>query len=171
MQKNKSLRFLLVTLLCFMAVISQAWAAKSDKKLVERGRYMVRIGGCNDCHTDGYLLSEGKIPESEWLKGSSFGWRGPWGTTYPRNLRLFVKDLNEKQWIKTAKTLKRRPPMPWFNLNAMNDNDLRAIYHFIKSLGEPGKQAPDYVPPEVVPPEPYALFPAPPPVAPTASAK
>jgi hypothetical protein len=35
--------------------------------------------------------------------------------------------------------------MPWFNLNKMHDNDLRAIYHFIKSLGDPGKQAPDFI--------------------------
>ena len=145
-------------------------ATKSDKKLIERGKYMVRMGGCNDCHTDGYLMNDGQTPVSEWLKGSGFGWRGPWGTTYPPNLRLFVKDLSEKQWIKTAKTLKRRPPMPWFNLNKMSDSDLRAIYHFIKSLGEPGNPAPAYLSPDKEPPMPYASFPPPPP-APTASAK
>ncbi|MEJ2396973.1 MAG: cytochrome C, partial [Gammaproteobacteria bacterium] len=34
-----------------------------DKKLLERGRYLVRIGGCNDCHTAGYAESGGKTPE------------------------------------------------------------------------------------------------------------
>lgn len=144
---------------------ASAWAAKSEKEMIERGQYVVRIGGCNDCHTSGYLMNDGKIPLSEWLKGDSFGWRGPWGTTYPPNLRLFVKDMTEAQWVKEAKTMKRRPPMPWFNLNQMHDDDLKAIYHFVKSLGEPGAQAPAYIPPDKEPPMPYATFPAPPPAA------
>ena len=147
----------------FLMVISNVtWA---DSKQIEEGRYLVTLGGCNDCHTDGYLMSEGKIPVSKWLTGSAFGWSGPWGTTYPPNLRLFVKDLTEDQWVKEAKTMKRRPPMPWFNLNIMKESDLRAIYQFIKSLGEPGQPAPAYLPPGKTPPMPFAKFPSPPPVA------
>jgi hypothetical protein len=105
---NKIKLILLMLLICLGAIDSPVWAEmSSDKQMIERGKYLATIGGCNDCHTEGYLLSDGKIPVSEWLKGSSFGWRGPWGTTYPRNLRLFVKDLSEAQWIKEAKTLKR----------------------------------------------------------------
>ena len=37
----------------------------------EAGRYIVEIAGCNDCHTDGYMETNGQIPESEWLKGSA----------------------------------------------------------------------------------------------------
>jgi len=29
---------------------------------------------------------------AEWLLGSAIGWRGPWGTTYPPNLRLTESD-------------------------------------------------------------------------------
>ena len=140
-----------------------AWA--SDNKQIERGRYIVTITGCNDCHTAGYLPTEGKVPESAWLTGDVFGWNGPWGTTYGPNLRLFIEKLSEDQWVKEAKTLKRRPPMPWFALNKMKEDDLRAIYHFVKSLGAPGKQAPAYLPPGKVPPMPYAKFPPPPPMA------
>jgi len=136
--------------------------AKPDKKMIERGEYLVRIGNCNDCHTNGYLLNDGNVPVSEWLKGSSLGWRGPWGTTYPRNLRLFVRGLSESQWVEAVKSLKRRPPMPWFNLNKMHDDDSRAVYRFIKSLGEPGEQAPAFVPPDQEPPMPYVTVPAPP---------
>ena len=156
------LRLLLpVLLLCLGGQGSPAWAATSEKQMIERGEYMVRIGGCNDCHTEGFLLSEGNVPKSGWLKGSTFGWRGPWGTTYPSNLRMFAKDLSEAQWVKEIKTLKRRPPMPWFNVNKMHDDDLRAVYHFIKSLGEPGKQAPEFIPPGQEPPMPYATIPGP----------
>ncbi|WP_455221006.1 c-type cytochrome [Kaarinaea lacus] len=162
MKKNNLLFILFLSL--FLGFLGfSAWASKPDKKLIERGKYLVQISGCNDCHTPGYLMSEGKTPEKDWLKGDTFGWHGPWGTTYPPNLRLFVKDLSEAQWIQEAKTLKRRPPMPWFNLNKMSDDDLRAMYHFIKSLGDPGVPAPAYIPPDKQPPMPYATFPAPPP--------
>ncbi len=45
----------------------------------------------------------------------------------------------------------------------MSEQDLRALYQFVKSLGDVGKPAPVYVPPDREPPLPYATFPAPPP--------
>ena len=148
----------------FLVLISNfAWAG--NNKQIEQGQYLITIGGCNDCHTPGYLLNGGNVPVTSWLTGDSFGWNGPWGTTYAPNLRLFISKLSEDQWVKEAKTLKRRPPMPWFNLNVMTEEDLRAIYHFVKSLGAPGKQAPAYLPPGKKPPMPYAKFPSPPPMA------
>ena len=71
---------------------------------VERGRYLAIIGGCNDCHTDGYLQTEGDVPEDQWLFGSPLGWRGPWGTTYPPNLRLSVQVVTEDQWVSLLHT-------------------------------------------------------------------
>jgi len=136
--------------------------AAGDDAAIARGKYLVQTSGCNDCHTPGYLLSEGKVPVDKWLTGDSFGWRGPWGTTYAANLRLFMAALSEDEWVKEAKELRRRPPMPWFSLNIMEDGDLRAIYRFTRSLGAPGEPAPDYVPPDEEPKPPYALFPSPP---------
>lgn len=130
--------------------------------LIERGRYLVKVSGCNDCHTPGYAQSDGNIPESEWMKGDTLGWRGAWGTTYGSNLRLYMGQLDEEGWLRDAKTMRRRPPMPWFNLNVMSDDDLKAIYHFVRSLGEPGVPAPAYVPPDKEPLQPYAVFPMPP---------
>ena len=97
-----------------------------------------------------------------WLTGDTFGWRGPWGTTYGSNLRLPINSFTEAQWVDMAKTLWRRPPMPWFGLNAMKDEDLGAIYQFIRYLGPAGKPAPIYVPPGEEPKGPHATFPAPP---------
>jgi len=133
-----------------------------DMEQVARGRYLSRIAGCNDCHTEGYLLSEGKVPETGWLTGSSLGWRGPWGTTYAANLRLFVNALTEEQWLAFARELKARPPMPWYALNIMEDADLRALYQLIRHLGPGGQPAPAYLPPGQEPSTPYALFPSPP---------
>jgi mono/diheme cytochrome c family protein len=134
----------------------------AENKLIAHGRYISQIGGCNDCHTSDFLLSGGEVPEKLWLAGSAFGWRGPWGTTYPPNLRLLAGTLTEKQWVSLAKTLRARPPMPWFDLNIMKERDLRALYSFMKYLGPGGKPAPAYVPPDKEPNTPYALFPSPP---------
>jgi mono/diheme cytochrome c family protein len=138
-------------------------AQTDDDALIARGRYVAKIGGCNDCHTAGYLLAEGQVPESEWLLGDTFGWRGPWGTTYGSNLRLLLANLSEEQWLTLAKNLRARPPMPWFTLNEVSDEDLRGLYAFIRYLGPGGSPAPAYVPPDQEPPPPYATFPPPPP--------
>lgn len=153
----------IIVWLMSVGVVNGVFAATGEQKLVERGRYLSKVSGCNDCHTSGYLLSEGQVPEAQWLTGDSFGWRGPWGTTYATNLRLFMANLSEDEWLVTAKNLKARPPMPWFALNEMHDDDLRAIYHFVRHLGPGGKDAPAYVPPDQEPAPPYALFPSPPP--------
>lgn len=142
--------------------VASTSGAVLDKDMVERGRYIAKIAGCNDCHTPRYLLLEGNVPVQQWLSGDTFGWRGPWGTTYGSNLRLFVSGMTEDEWVRAAKTLKRLPPMPWFNLNAMAEQDLRALYQFMISLGDPGEPAPGYLPPDQEPDTPYALFPSPP---------
>jgi mono/diheme cytochrome c family protein len=113
---------------------------------VKKGRRLVKKLGCNDCHTAGYLQLKGKVPEKKWLTGDTFGWRGPLGTSYGSNLRLLIDAFKEDEWIKMAKTLKSRPPMPHAILNAMSDEELRAVYWFIRYLGPSGKPAPAFEP-------------------------
>ena len=115
-------------------------------KSVEKGRFLVKKLGCNDCHTAGYLQSGGNIPENKWLTGDTIGWRGPLGTSYGSNLRLLINAFKEEEWIEMAKTLKSRPPMPHPILNAMNNEDLQAIYWFIRYLGPSGKPVPAFEP-------------------------
>jgi mono/diheme cytochrome c family protein len=136
--------------------------ATADADWLHRGRYLVKIAGCNDCHTPGYAMSGGQVPEERWLTGDRLGWRGPWGTTYPTNLRRYMPQLSEDQWVKLAQTAQFRPPMPWFALRDMTEVDLRAIYRFIRFLGPAGEPAPVFVPPGEEPKGPYVLFPAPP---------
>jgi len=136
----------------------------ADKSKLERGKYLVKIAGCNDCHTPGYMANAGKVDEKLWLTGDALGWRGPWGTTYAANLRLYFDKISEDQWVKTARSLQTRPPMPWFVLqHDMTDHDLRAIHAYAKSLGPAGQLAPAYVPPDKEPKPPFAQFPSPPP--------
>lgn len=120
--------------------------AAGPDEAVARGRYIVRTSGCNDCHTPDYPQSGGKVPESEWLTGDGVGFSGPWGVSYPSNLRLVVQQMSEAEWRQHAR-MPRRPPMPWFNVAAMTDADLDAIYRYLKSLGPAGKPAPTAVAP------------------------
>lgn len=122
---------------------SLAWAGQDD---IRHGRYLIQISGCNDCHTAGFMQSDGKIAEADWLTGDAMGWQGPWGTTYPANLRLLVQAIDENAWIARAR-LPMRPPMPSPSLRAMSDDDLRAVYRYLRSLGVKGQPAPAYVPP------------------------
>jgi mono/diheme cytochrome c family protein len=132
-----------------------------SRQLIERGRYLVKVGGCNDCHTPGYGASGGRVPEKQWLTGDKLGWQGPWGTTYPANLRLIMSRLSEKEWLHVAHTAQYRPPMPWFTLHAMKTEDLRAMYRFVRSLGPAGEPAPAYLPPNQEAQGPVVKFPMP----------
>jgi mono/diheme cytochrome c family protein len=159
---NHALRGLSLAIAALAALPAAAQTKKQDDPMVARGRYLIQIGGCNDCHTANYPQAGGKVPEAQWLTGDILGWRGPWGTTYPINLRLYMQDFTEDQWVKKAKTLNTRPPMPWFNLHDMRASDLRAMYRYIRHLGPAGKPAPAYLPPDKTPPQPFVQFPAPP---------
>jgi mono/diheme cytochrome c family protein len=135
-------------------------AAKSPhSKQIERGRYLVMITGCHDCHTPNYIAKGGKVPAKDFLTGDKLGWRGSWGTTYPANLRLYFNNITDEQWIQVAKTIEARPPMPYFALNAMTRADVLSIYEYIRSLGPAGEPAPRFVPADKEPPQPYVQFP------------
>ena len=142
------------------AAVAQQKAARMSAD-ASRGKYLVQIAGCNDCHTPGYPASGGKVEEKLWLTGDQLGWRGPWGTTYPSNLRLLVKEMSADQFVKHARN-EFRPPMPWFNLRDMSARDVKAIYAYLKHLGPAGQPAPNYVPPDKTPAGPFVQFPAPP---------
>ena len=145
-------------------------APRAEADLVARGEYLTRIGGCNDCHTPGYPESSGTVPKTQWLVGSALGWNGPWGTTYPANLRLKLQEMDEAKWMDYSAGLHTRPPMPDFAVRAMNGDDRRAIYRFVRSLGPAGQPAPAYQPPGQAPKVPYVqwVLPASPPKAPAA---
>jgi mono/diheme cytochrome c family protein len=132
-----------------------ASADAAQEGLVARGEYLVRIAGCNDCHTAGYMPRGGDVPKDEWLAGSPLGYHGPWGTTYASNLRLTVDGLSETEWLDYTGKLHTRPIMPDFVLRQMREDDRRAIYHFVRSLGPAGEPARAALPPGETPPPPY----------------
>jgi hypothetical protein len=158
--KNKLLPSVIFTI--GILISSFSYSSETSNTNTERGKYLIEIGGCNDCHTSGYAPSAGKIPEEQWLLGDNLGYRGPWGTTYPVNLREYMGKISEADWVAKAKTLETKPPMPWWVLNTMTEKDLSEIYKFIKRLGVVKKPVPSYVPPEMEPKTPYIQWPLPP---------
>ena len=130
-----------------------------DQRKIDRGRYLVKIAGCNDCHTAGYGMAGGKVAESQWLMGNKLGWRGAWGTTYAGNLRLTMNSLTEEQWVAMARNSESRPPMPWWTLHEMGQEDLKALYAYVKWLGPAGEPAPSYEPLGQEPAGPVVQFP------------
>jgi mono/diheme cytochrome c family protein len=140
-----------------MTVVAST-AIAADEVSVEEGLRIAIVGGCHDCHTDGFAASEGKIDPEKALRGNPIGFQGPWGTTYPPNLRITLSKMDEDEFVSYSRDLKTRPPMPWFGVRALTDNELRSFFRYVKSLGEPGEPAPDYVKPGDAPKSPYIVF-------------
>lgn len=140
-----------------VAKSASAPTVKADSP-IDAGRYLVLIGGCNDCHTPNWPESGGAVPETDWLTGSPVGFRGPWGTSYPSNLRLLVSELDEEAWVDMMRHRQGLPPMPWINMNRLGETDSRALYRFIRSLGMSGQRMPGPVGPDIEPQTPYISF-------------
>lgn len=123
---------------------AQEGLASADQ--IERGRYMIVTGQCNNCHTSGYSLSQGTLPEARWLLGDMRGRAEPEGTVYATNLRWLAQSLSVEQWVLLARNSRARAPMPWWNLRQTRDDDLRAMYAYIRSLGPVGEPTPAFKP-------------------------
>jgi mono/diheme cytochrome c family protein len=115
-----------------------AWGATD---LIERGKYLVTVADCNGCHTPNFGPSGGNIPEADHLLGTDIGFSGPWGVSYPANLRLSAAAMTAEEWRARSRA-GGLPPMPWVALQAMTDDDLDAIYAYLRHLGPGGEPAP-----------------------------
>jgi mono/diheme cytochrome c family protein len=108
-----------------------------------RGKYLVTIMGCGDCHTAGALL--GKPDMAHMLGGSDVGFDIPGlGVFVGRNLtpdkETGLGNWSEDEIVATLTTGKRpdgrilSPAMPWMNFTALTKEDAHAIAAFLKSL-------------------------------------
>ena len=80
------------------------------------------------------------------------------GQNVKANLRLSVQNHQEQTWVKLMKARLVRPPMPWPSLHAMSDQDLAAVFRYLKFLGPAGEVMPAFVPPNEEPKTPYLLM-------------
>ena len=127
-----------------MLVASTALAspAIADETQIERGKYLVNLGGCHDCHTPGYFL--GKPDMSQYLGGSDVGLSLPTGVYVGRNLtpdkETGLGNWTKEQIIAAFSTGKRpdgrelAPIMPWEAFSRLTDADKDAIASYLQSI-------------------------------------
>ena len=120
------------------------WEARgADQSRIERGRYLVTLGGCGDCHTPGYFL--GKPDHARALGGSEVGFEIPGvGVFYGPNLtpdkETGLGTWSEADIVKAIQTGVRPdgrglvPVMPWPALAKLTKSDAEAIAAYLKSL-------------------------------------
>ncbi|MEP6732600.1 MAG: cytochrome C [bacterium] len=128
------------------------------ESMIQAGEYLTIVGSCNDCHTQGWTESKGKIAPADRFAGLDVGFRGEWGTSYGKNLRTVTQRQTEEHWVTVLKTADEgdgKAPMPWWNTAMMSDRDLRAMYRYIKSLGPNPKGVPRSLAPGKEPAGPY----------------
>jgi mono/diheme cytochrome c family protein len=157
----KSQRFVTFVALALAGRCVAAQAADSD---IERGKYLVTLGGCNDCHTPGCFL--GKPDFSRALSGSDVGFTIPGvGAFVGRNLtpdkETGLGDWTDDQII-AAITAGVRPDgrrlapiMPYQGLSHLSSDDAKAIVAYLRSLtpvknAVPGPFGPKEVPSTLV---------------------
>jgi mono/diheme cytochrome c family protein len=123
------------------ASLAQGAAAKvqsesAAEELVNRGQYLVKLGGCADCHTPKMMSPQGPLddparrfaghpsdlilpppsldPKNPWGAATAgmTAWTGPWGISYASNLTPDVDTgiggWSEEEFIKTLRTGKHR---------------------------------------------------------------
>lgn len=82
-------------------------------------------------------------------------WAGPWGVSFAMNLtpdkETGIAEWSEDMFIKVARTGKHQgqpngrdilPPMPWFNMKDLTDDDLKAMWAYLRSIPAVKNQVP-----------------------------
>ncbi len=108
--------YLFAVVLVLLAFASFAFNEQPQRKkadVISRGKYLVTVGGCNDCHSPKVFTAMGPVPDSTRLlsghpavstlpeipqnvlapekwgaltTGDLTAWAGPWGVSFTRNL-------------------------------------------------------------------------------------
>jgi mono/diheme cytochrome c family protein len=125
------------------ALVSLSFPARADDARIARGKYLVIVAGCSDCHTPGALL--GAPDMKRYLGGSDVGFSIPGlGVFVGENLTA-DKETGLGDWtteqiiaaIRTGKTPEGRdlsPVMPFPAFSHLTDADAEAIATFLESL-------------------------------------
>ena len=118
----------------------RAWANDDQ---IARGRYLVVIAGCSDCHTPGALI--GAADMKRYLGGSDVGFSIPGQGVFVGQNLTPDKETGLGQWtsdqIVTAIRTGKRPDgselsgvMPYASFAHLTDEDASAIAAFLKSI-------------------------------------
>ena len=139
MKSSRVVLLLSAVALCVPVVAAAQGKGKAPakSKLVQRGEYLVTVGGCNDCHTPWKVGPNGpeldmtrmlsghpqdlKMPPAPaslgpWIvnsSGTNTAHSGPWGVSFTANLTPdpetgILRDFTEAQFIATMRTGKHQ---------------------------------------------------------------
>jgi mono/diheme cytochrome c family protein len=138
------------------------WAPLPVSKPVERdpgnplarGKYLVTISGCRECHTP--HDARGVLLDGKDFQGG-FEMRGPWGRAVTANItphhRVFMGSATRSEFVGRFKAFAgidtvatapparpgRNTPMPWLAYAGMTEEDLGAIFDYLKTLPPAGE--------------------------------
>ena len=100
------------------------------------------------------------LAESPWFAATAgmTAWTGPWGISYAANLtpdentgmgiwteEMFIKAMRTGRHYGEARPI--LPPMPWQSIATLSDEDLKAIYAYLRTIPPVKNRVPDPVPP------------------------
>ncbi|MBV8840218.1 MAG: c-type cytochrome [Alphaproteobacteria bacterium] len=132
-------RHALVSIVAVLGIVS----SKAQAGDAARGKYLVTVMSCNDCHTPGYFF--GKPDMARFLGGSDVGFEIPGlGVFHGPNLTP-DKDTGLGSWtdaqVATALTTGKRPDgrelapiMPYRAFATLAKDDIDAIVAFLRTL-------------------------------------
>jgi mono/diheme cytochrome c family protein len=134
-------RRVLLSLVLLAAAASRP--AFADDAQIQRGKYLVQISGCSDCHTPGGML--GQPDMARYLGGSDVGFAIPGvGIYLGQNLtpdqETGLGGWSDDQIVAALRTGKRPDGrmlseiMPYPSFAHLSDQDAQAIVAFLKSL-------------------------------------
>lgn len=140
----------------------------SEEALIERGKYLTTVAGCNDCNSPKVMTALGPEPDASrlfsghpmdeklppFIKSKEWysfnlgltAFEGPWGVSYAANLtpddtgignwsyEQFETAIRKGKYkgLEGSRTL--LPPMPWQMYRNFTDEDLKAVFTYLKSL-------------------------------------
>jgi mono/diheme cytochrome c family protein len=128
-----------------------AFAAMADDSQIARGKYLVTVSGCNDCHTPGYFF--GNPDMSRFLGGSDVGFEIPGqgvfvGPNITPDKKTGIGSWTREQIVKAIQAGERpdgrilAPIMPWHAFATFTADDAMAIAAFLQSLSPVSNQIP-----------------------------
>jgi hypothetical protein len=143
----------------------------TNEEIVNHGKYLVTVMGCNDCHSPKKMGKNGpeiipelmlsgypsdrpiaKFDEKKIKSGFAVFYpdltatAGPWGISFAGNLtpdETGIGTWTEEQFKKAITQGKFKgidggrmllPPMPWTNFMSLKDDDVHAIFTYLKSI-------------------------------------
>ncbi len=117
--------------------------ARADEAQIERGKYLVNLGGCNDCHTAGYFF--GKPDMEHYLGGSDVGFEMPGlgvfvGPNLTPDKETGLGNWTSEQIVTALQTGERpdgrmlAPIMPWHAFANLTKEDVDSVAAFLQSL-------------------------------------